>query len=417
MLRGSMFCRTLSVILLLLTGFTVKAQEQTLDYFLRQGMNNSPLMRDLSEQLRSNRSDSLIIKAQAMPRVDFRGYAFYAPVAGRFGYSEVLTNIANLTSVMSVSQPLFNKKTVEANLLKNGFQGQALSNNIRITKNNLNKIITSAYLDTWSTYSEMKVNRELISFSKEQEKILKSLTESGIYKQTDYLSFMIDLQGQELQEKELNLRFRRQVSDLYILCGIKDTGVFTPVIPELNGPVTVKKEASPLFLRFRIDSLRISNEKILIDRNYKPAVSWFSDAGLINNDPLVIYQNFGLSIGLNFTLPVYDGNQRKLNYQKLKSEEEIRAGYAGAYDREYEQQLHQLTNELEQTRALLPSVRSQAGSAELLAKQEKELVSKGSASITEYLLALKHWLEVRNSLNQYEVRLLQIRNEINYLKQ
>jgi outer membrane protein TolC len=396
---------------------TGKTQEQTLDYFIQQGIKNSPLIMDLNQQVRSNRIDSLIIKAMNKPRVEFRGYAYYAPIVNNFGYSKILTNIANLTSVMSVSQQLFNKKTIEANILKTGLQSQSLANTVRLTGNDLKKTITSSYLDAWATYSDISVNVELHSFGLEQEKILKSLTENGIYKQTDYLSFMIDLQGQELEIKELNLQFRKQISDLYILCGIRDTGIFKPVKPELTDLPAVKQVGSALFMRFYLDSLRITNEKILIDRNYKPSVSWFSDAGLINNDPMVIYQNFGLSFGLNFTLPVYDGNQRNLNQQKLKSEEDIRAGYARAFNLEYHQQLLQLSDELKHTRELLPVVRSQARNAELLVNQEKELVSKGSGSITDYLIAVKNYLLVRKSLNQYEVRLLQIRNEINYLNQ
>lgn len=412
-----MSSRILLVVSFFLSFLPGRSQEQTLDYFLQQGIKNSPLIRDLNGQIRSNRIDSLLIKAMNKPRVEFRGYAFYAPVVNNFGYSEILTNIANLTSVMSVSQQLFNKKTVEANLLKTGIQKQSLANTVRLTENSLKKAITAVYLDAWSINSDISVNLELVSFAKEQAKILKSLTENGIYKQTDYLSFMFDLQGQELQVGELNLRFRKQISDLYILCGIRDTASFSPVKPELGNPSPSKQVLLPLFMRFYLDSLRITNENILIDRNYKPTVSWFSDAGLINNDPKVIYQNFGLSLGLNFTLPIYDGNQRKLNHQKRKSEEDIRAGYAEAFNREYHQQLQQFLDELDQTRALLPAVRSQVRNAELLVNQEKELVSKGSGSITDYLIAVKNYLSVRKSLNQYEVRLLQIQNEINYLKQ
>jgi len=412
-----MSSRILLVVSFFLSFLPGRSQEQTLDYFLQQGIKNSPLIRDLNGQIRSNRIDSLLIKAMNKPRVEFRGYAFYAPVVNNFGYSEILTNIANLTSVMSVSQQLFNKKTVEANLLKTGIQKQSLANTVRLTENSLKKAITAVYLDAWSINSDISVNLELVSFAKEQAKILKSLTENGIYKQTDYLSFMFDLQGQELQVRELNLRFRKQISDLYILCGIRDTASFSPVKPELGNPSPSKQVLLPLFMRFYLDSLRITNENILIDRNYKPTVSWFSDAGLINNDPKVIYQNFGLSLGLNFTLPIYDGNQRKLNHQKRKSEEDIRAGYAEAFNREYHQQLQQFLDELDQTRALLPAVRSQVRNAELLVNQEKELVSKGSGSITDYLIAVKNYLSVRKSLNQYEVRLLQIQNEINYLKQ
>jgi outer membrane protein TolC len=411
-----MFRRVLLVISFFLSFLPGKSQDQTLDYFLQEGIKNSPLIRDLNGQIRSNRIDSLLIKAMNQPRVEFRGYAFYAPIVNHFGYSEILTNIANLTTVMSVSQQIFNKKTVDANLLKADIQKLSLANTVRLTENSLKKVITDAYLDAYSTYSEISVNLELLTFAKEQGKILKSLTENGIYKQTDYLSFTIDMQGQELKVRELNLQFRKQISDLYILCGIRDTGVFSPVKPELENRSISKTEALPMFTRFFIDSLRITNENILTDRNYKPAVRWFSDAGLINNEPSVIYQNFGLSLGLNFTLPVYDGNQRKLNHQKHKSEEDIRTGYAVAFKQQYYQQLQQWLDELDQTRALLPAFRSQVRNMELLVNQEKELVSKGNGSITDYLIAVKNYLSVRKSLTQYEVKLLQIQNEINYWK-
>jgi outer membrane protein TolC len=409
-----MFCRILLVVSFLLSFLAGKGQNQTLDYFLQEGIKNSPLISDLNGQIRSNRIDSLLIKAMNQPRVEFRGYAFYAPIVNHFGYSEILTNIANLTTVMSVSQQIFNKKTIDANLLKNDIQKQSLANTVRLTENSLKKAITAAYLDAWSTYSDISVNLELLSFAKEQGKILKSLTENGIYRQNDYLSFMIDMQGQELQVRELNLQFRKQISDLYILCGIRDTGVFSPVKPELENRSVSKPEALPIFKRFFIDSLRITNENILTDRNYKPAVSWFSDAGLINNDPGVLYQNFGLSLGLNFTLPVYDGKQRKLNHQKLKNEEDIRAGYSVAFKQQYYQQLQQWLDELDQTRELIPAVRSQVRNMELLVNQEKELISKGNGSITDYLITMKNYLSLRKSLTRYEVRLLQIQNEINF---
>jgi outer membrane protein TolC len=412
----TIFSRILLILSFLFSFLPGKSQEQTLSYFLQEGIKNSPLLRDLNGQIKQNQVDSLIIKAMNKPRVEFRGYAYYAPVINNFGYSTVLTNLANLTSVISVSQPILHKKTVEANLFKNSIQKQSLTNTVLLTENGLKKAITAAYLDAYSTWSEISVNLELISFAKEQEKILRSLTENGIYKQTDYLSFAIDHQGLELQVKELILQFRKQISDLYILCGIRDTATFLPAKPDLGNQPTPGRAASPMFMRFLIDSLRINNENVLIDRNYKPTINWFSDAGLINNDPTVIYQNFGLSLGLSLSLPIYDGNQRKLYRQKVKSEEDIRSGYAKAFKREYDQQLQQWLDEMEQIRALLPAVRSQAHNSELLVSQEKELVNKGSGSITDYLIAVKNYISVRKNLNQYELRILQIQNEINYWK-
>jgi len=411
-----MICRAILVLSFFLAFLHGAAQERKLDYFFQEGLKNSPVIMDLHEQVRSASIDSLLIKAMNKPQVGFRGYTYYAPVVNHYGYSEILTNIANLTSVMYVSQPIFNKRTVEASLLKAGIQHESLSNTIRLAENDLKKAITESYLVVYSTFIEITLDRELISFAKKEGKILKSLTEDGICKQTDYFLFMIVLQDQEISLREQQILFRRQISDLNILCGITDTVTITPVKPNLGEIPLVKPGHSPFFERFRIDSLRIANEKIFINRNYKPAINWFSDAGLINNDPMVIYQNFGLSIGLNFTVPVYDGNQRKLNFQKLKTEEDSRSGYAAAFKREYDQRLQQLLKELDQTSALLPLDQSQTRNSELLVSQQRELVSKGAGSITDYLIAVKNYLSARRNLNQHEVRILQIRNEINYWK-
>jgi len=87
-----------------------------------------------------------------------------------------------------------------------------------------------------------------------------------------------------------------------------------------------------------------------------------------------------------------------------------------AFKQQYYQQLQQWSDEIDQTRALLPAVRSQVRNMDLLISQEKELVMRGSGSITDYLIAVKNYLSVRKSLTQFEVRILQIQNEINYFK-
>ena len=138
-LRNKMFFRALMALCLVTSFLTGKCQDFSLDHFLKIGINNSPLIRDLNGQIRSNSVDSLLVIALSKPRVDFRGYAFYAPLINHFGYSEVLTNIANLTSVMSVSQQVFNKKTVRASLLKTNIQRQSISNTILLTENSLKK--------------------------------------------------------------------------------------------------------------------------------------------------------------------------------------------------------------------------------------------------------------------------------------
>ena len=163
--------------------------------------------------------------------------------------------------------------------------------------------------------------------------------------------------------------------------------------------------------------LRIQNEKLQIDRNYNPSLNWFADAGLVNNMPRDIVKNFGFSAGLSLSVPIYDGKQRKLNYDKLKIAENTRTNYADYFKKQYSQQLQQLYSELKRTQEIIPQVNQQLDFAELVIKQDKDLLNTGNISITDYVAGLKNYISVKRNLNQYQVRILQIITEINYWNQ
>ncbi len=389
------------------------AQVRTLDYFLQAGLTNSPLIKDLNNQMRMNSVDSLLIKANRLPQIKFNGLMMYAPIIHDYGYSEAITNGGNLISVIQASQNIFNNKTIEAQYRKIGLQNQSLSNSSRITEKDLKKAITEQYLTVYSVSNEMTSLKTIVKSSRDEESILKQMMEKGIYRQTDYLSFLIELQSQELDLNDLELKYNKELSGLKLLCGIKDTNSYQLSMPEITHPLG-KSDHSPFFLHFMIDSLNIQNEKIIIDRNYKPSVNWLTDAGLVNNDPMVIYKNFGISIGMSLTLPVYDGNQRKLNYQKLKMSEETRKGYEDFFRQQYDRQLLQLNDELKRTFEIVPKLKQQYTLAESIVRQDKELLNMGGISVIDFVIAVKNLITIKQNLNQNEIKVLRIINEISY---
>jgi outer membrane protein TolC len=392
-------------------------QTQTLEFFLNQGLSGSPVLKDLNNQVQSNSVDSLLVKAGRKPQVDFNTYLMYAPVINGYGYSDVITNGQNLTSTINVSQNIFNKKTIEANYSRFGIKNKSLANSVKLTVNDLKRAITAQYLSAYTAYNEMAINKDLLKEGKEEDGILKKLVEQGLFKQTDYLSFLIAFQSLSLQIANSEIQYTRELSALKVLCGVRDTTTYTLVLPDLSGHPLTTPLNSPLFQRFKIDSLSIQNEMLLMDRHYKPDIKWFSDAGIINNEPKVIYQNFGVSLGLSLALPLYDGNQRKLNIRKLRTSEETRRSYEDFFKLQFDQQLQQLTAELEKTQKLIPQLKKQLEMSGELIKQDKILLNHGSISITDYLIAVKNYISVKKDLNQCEVRSLEILNEINYLNQ
>jgi outer membrane protein TolC len=204
---------------------------------------------------------------------------------------------------------------------------------------------------------------------------------------------------------------------LNILCGLPETTYEQLMVPDIKLNYLVSLNNSPFFTRFVIDSLKIQNEKLLIDRNYKPSVNWFSDAGVVNNIPREISKNIGFSVGLNLSVPIYDGQQRKLNYEKLKIAENSRTNYAGFFKQQFSQQLQQLYKELKMTEEIIPQINQQLDLEESVIKQQKSLINIGNLSITDYVTTLKNFITIKRSINQYQLKILQIITEINYWNQ
>lgn len=392
-------------------------QVSDLDYFISQGLAHSPALKDISNQISTNNVDSLLIKAGQKPQVNFSSGLYYAPVIYGVGYAEPITNVSSITSVVGVSQRIFNQKTLEVQYSKLGIQNQSLRISSKITENDLKKAITLQYLQACSVSNDISFSNELLASSKDEEIILKKLVDKGLYKQVDYYTFIVEIKSQELALNYLHIQYRKEVSALKALCGLTDTTLSQVVLPELEVNTNVNPSGFPFFKKFIADSLKIQNEKLIVDRNYKPSVNWFSDAGLLNNIPHYMYRNFGFSMGAGLTVPIYDGRQRKLNYEKLNIAENTRAGYVEYFRRQLNQQLQQLSDELKKTQEIVPAISQQLEYAKLVTEQDKSLLNTGIISITDYVTALRNYILIRQSLNQYRIRILQIIAEINYWNQ
>jgi len=392
-------------------------QVRTLDFFLQQGLSNSPLLKDLNNQLRVNFLDSLLIKANRLPQINVDGLLNYAPIIHGYGYSEAITNGGNYISVIDIHQPIFNKKAINIQYSGIGLQNQAVVNSTRIAERDLKKTITALYLTSFAIYSQSSFERVLLDRTREEETLLKQLVENGIYRQTDYLSFLVEMQSMELHLIDLQTEYQKAISGLNIICGISDTTDYQLSMPTFQENVSPRPSGFPFFNRFIIDSLRIQNEKLLIDQAYVPKVDWYTDAGIVSNDLSVVYKNFGISFGLSFTVPVWDGNQRKLNYEKLKATEINRKTYQDYFRTQFHQQLRQLDQELRRVRELIPRMQEQMKLAETIIRQDKQLLNTGGISITDYVIAKKNYIQIQSNLNTYQVHVLQIMNEINYWKE
>ena len=407
----------LSCLCCLMFSFHGFSQDCTLAGYLGLGVSNSPVLKDLSNQILSNQYDSLIARATFLPQVNFNGALMYAPVINGWGYSEVITNGQNLIGTLNVSQQIFNKRSRDADLEKFGLESGSLINARKISLSELKRAITAQYLAAYSALEERKFEQEVLTTLQDESKVLKAWTEKGIYRQTDYLSLQVEILNLERRIRDLDLQYRKEFWNLNLICGIGDTAVCTLKLPVIRDSLSNPGENSLFFTRFLIDSLLIRNEKLIIDNRYKPAVNWFADGGMVNNEPRYLYQNLGISIGITMTLPVFDGNQRKISYDKIRMREETRKSYQSNFRFRYHNQLKQLQAELENIQLSMKENEKQVSLVRELVTADKIMLNTGSLPVSDYILALKNLIEAKHAGLLYQIRAQFILNEINFWKQ
>jgi outer membrane protein TolC len=236
----------------------------------------------------------------------------YAPIIHGWGYDEVITNGQQISGLIQVSKAFFSNKTIASQVANLQIQSQSASNNIKITEQDLVKTITDQYIVTYGEQLQLDFNNEIIALLKKEDSLLKILTQNNVYRQTDYLSFTVTLQQQMLNTSQLAIQYNFDYAGLNYLAGIVDTATAALEDPQLNS-LTFGDYANSIFYhQFVLDSLKLANDRLLIDLTYRPKINAYADGGYNSSLTYKPIKTFGTSIGLNVTVPIYDGRTKKI---------------------------------------------------------------------------------------------------------
>ncbi len=402
----------LAVLLIELTSFS---QTRSLEYFINAGLQNSPLLNDLQNQLNSALIDSLIIRAQNKPQIEGQSLFLYSPYNSHFGYDEVITDGGNYQVAGYVSQSIFNRKITENKYMTLNNQRQGISLNRKITEAELNRLITSLYLESYSVYSDMSFNVSFLELMKGQNNIMDQFVKAGIFSQSDYLSLLVETRGQEIIISQLRNLYDKNIRLLNEACGIVDTARIELVLPDIK-LVETDNRSDYLFLKqFSIDSLQIVNERTSLGLRYKPSVNWFADAGILTSKPETFYRHFGVSAGFSLNIPIFDGQQRKLEDQKLLIRENTRSFNNIISRKQYDQQYLRLKGQLQGIKDIRIKIAEQLRISDQLVKSLKSQLETGIVKMTDYLNALRNYRSINHNLNMTNNEMLSIINEMNYI--
>jgi len=390
------------------------AQSYSLDHYLEVAKNNSPLLKDLRNQVASNSVDSLRLLATYKPQVNLNSAGLYAPIINGYGYSEAITNLHTLNGLMGVNQSIISKKNLNAQMQAITLQSQSISNSERISEQDLKKAITAQYITTYGDQLTLRFNDEVITLLKQEEDVLKKLTRSNVYRQSDYLTFLVTLQQQQLALTQARAQYKNDYATLNYLSGIADTSAMALDTPAIEKLTPHTPDGSIYFRQYNIDSLKLVNSKQLIDFSYKPKINAMADAGYESDFMGQAWKNIGFSVGFGLTMPIYDGGQRKMQYKKLSLEEETRQNYKAFFGTQYHQQIAQLQQQINENETLINQIKEQSKYSRSLIKVDTQLLQTGDVKIADLLLAINNYLTVRNLLNQTVISRLQLVNQLNY---
>ncbi|MCX6255645.1 MAG: TolC family protein [Bacteroidia bacterium] len=410
-----MFRRLVLILIFFSSTLVAHNQTRSLDFYLKEGLQNSPLLNDYRNQISSAIADSLLIRAAKKPRVEAKSQLQYSPYYRNFGYDEVITDGGNYSAVVGVTQSIFNRKELNNKYEAVGLQKQLVNNSSRISGTELNKIITDQYLTAFSGYSDLLFNKTFLELFKKEDEIVKQFVKNGVGKHTDYLSLLVETQSQEILVNQLKSQYRKELMLLNQLCGLNDSAWYELVKPQLEIKGTPDITKAPSYIQYKIDSVRIENEKAAIDLRYKPKVNWFADAGILTSNPWNFYKHFGYSAGISLNIPVYDGKQRGIEKQKLEFNENSRKTYENTYRKQYFQQIKQLTDELKGLNEMSVQMENQLKTSDQLVKALKEQLEAGIILMTEYINSIKNYKTISRNLNLINIQKLQVINEINFL--
>jgi outer membrane protein TolC len=399
------------------------ARPRRLDDFLLVARQNSPLLRETANQIGQNRIDSLVRARQNGVQVGGIGSALYYPSLTNangesvLGYDNAVTNGGNYAAIAQATKPILNRFQLQTDYQILASQGQVLRNTGRLSALDLRRSITDQFLTAYAAETQLTFSRSLLTLLRQQDTQLRQLVNAGIFKQTQYLSFYLSVRTQEVTVEQNQLAYRRELGTLRALAGVADTALVTldaPIPPPLRPLAGL---LAPAQRQYTLDSLRLRLDRQAIDAAYRPKVSAVFDGGLQSSSylPIALRRSLGLGGGLQLSLPIFDGHQRQLQYQRIELSELSRRGYRQFITVQRRQQYEQLEGLIRASDALLARIREQVRVADALVGAARQQLATGDVAILDYLNLVTSYRTLQFSLVQAQTDQLRSRFALDYL--
>lgn len=401
-----------AIIITICISFSTTAQSISLNHFLSIAEESSPLLNDFNNQLLANKLDSIKLRAFYGIAVSGEGSAMYAPTINGWGYDNALTNGQAIFAGARVTKILVGKNQINTRLANfSAIKNQLLSQQ-GMAKQNIIKQVTDQYISTYLSQLLLENANEISDIFKQEDAVLQKLTRASAFKQTDYLSFKVTMQQTDLARQQLQAEFQSNYMLLNLVSGIVDTAFTKLEVPQFTA--TSLLFANTFYQRVYIaDSIKILNDAAIINYDYKPKVSAFSDAGYQSSLIQTPYKNFGISMGIAVSLPLYDGHRKKMLLMQNNLQQDTRQKYFELTKRRYEQTSLQLNQQIVKYQNIILMARDQETFARTLIEANAKQLPTGDVKIVDFIMSINNYMSLKVNIIQFQATLFTLKSQLN----
>lgn len=394
--------------LLFLLTLSLHAQaQQGLDHYIQEADLHSPLLKDYNNQinlskLEAERLKALYIKAQ----LTLNGNLLIAPVftatgitinpqtnASYIGQDIGQTNGALYQGLVTYTQPLLGKALYETSAAQTAINASLSINNIKLGKHDLEKQVTDQYILCLNDKIQRQYADSMVQLLSDQQLIVGKLVAASILKQSDLTLLHIEYENNLQQSATWQANYNRDFLDLNLLCGIRDTTV--QQLSDLHLTLhTALPDTSTFVKKYLLDSLNLQALQKVSELKYKPRLNLFVNGGLNTSYFSEIPRRVGVSAGLNFVVPIYDGHQRKITREQTAIQLQTNSAYRSNFQLQNEVRTQKILAELHSYNARIDISGEQLQGYETLLTTYKKEIIQGQMSVINYITVLKNRMAV-----------------------
>lgn len=412
-------------LILIISTINIFAQ-RNLDFYLTTAIQNSPALKENTNLLRINELNKSLNEAQyKFPQIALTSNYLFAPYFNNngkivsanpdpnaIGYDAGITNGGLYSAQINIEKNIFNGGITSALENQTNIQQAQYKYGYALESRNLQKQITDQYISAYKSLMLYQLSKEITNNVEEQLKFTGELVEKGYAKSQGYLLLKIELQSQKIAMKEMLQQYKNNLLQLNSSCGIKDTQtVFVePVQISMN---TIGSSFSFLE-KYKLDSMATSNQQELFETKYNPQVKLFFNTGLNAVELDGIQRKFGMSAGVDFMLPIYDGGQKSITRQQNEITTNSIQNYKQFAASNIEIQKQSAVSNIQLIKNRLKDTELQLNDYKNLIQLSNKQLQTGDISMIEYLTILRNFVELRKTQIEKETNLQTEINNYNY---